>query len=255
VRGIWAGFRIQLVFYRHHPDMFIPLLTAPLYTIIFLLVVRHGGRADLSSYAVIAPVFMTLWWFALFHGGLVISTDRWESTIEALFAAPTPFPLVIFGRILAITTVGLLSFVEVWVVARYLLRIPVTVHHPGLLVLTLLVTAFAMASTALLMAGLFVLTRSAVTFANSASFPFYVLGGILVPVAFLPGWIQPVSKLVFLSWSSDLLRASLAAGPATSVPIRVGMVLLLGGAGLAGGAAMLVKILHRVRDTGELSFQ
>src|SRR5215211_1641043 len=155
--------------------MFIPLLTAPLYTIIFLLVVRHNGREDLSSYAVVAPVFMTLWWFALFHGGLVIQTDRWESTIEALFAAPTPFPLIVFGRILAVTSVGLLSFVEIWVVARYLLRMSIAVHHPALLVVTLLTTAFAMASTALLMAGLFVLTRSAVTISNSASFPFYVL--------------------------------------------------------------------------------
>lgn len=253
--GIAAGFRLQLVFYRHYPDMLIPLVTTPLFTVIFLMIVRHGGRGDLAGYAVVAPVFMSLWWFALFHGGLVIQTDRWENLIEVVFAAPTSFALIVFGRVLAVTTVGLVSFVEVWVVGRFLLGAPITIHHPGLLAATMLLTAYAMAATALLMAGVFVLSRAAVTFTNSASYPFYVLGGILVPVAFLPGWLQPVSHVVFLSWSADLLRSSLSPAAPRDAGLGLAMVFLLGCAGLVAGSAMLAKIMRRVRDTGELSFQ
>lgn len=255
MRGVWAGFRLQLWNYRTRPDMWIPLLTTPLYTIIFLMIVRHGGRADLAGYAVVAPVFMSLWWFALFHGGLVIQTERWEGTIEVLLATATPFPLIVLGRILAVTLLGMLSFVEVWVVARFVMGTSIAIHHPWLLLATALATAFAMATTALLMAGLFVLTRTAVTFTNAASFPFYVLGGILVPVALLPGWVQPLSKVVFLSWSADLLRASLAPSPVPDAAARLAMIVVLGCAGLAAGAAMLTAILRRVRNTGELSFQ
>jgi ABC-2 type transport system permease protein len=255
VRGIRAGARLQLALYRRQPDALIPLVNGPLFAIIFLMVVRHGGRPDLSGYAVVAPVFIALWWFALFHGGLVVQNDRWSNTLELHVAAPTSFAAVVFGRILTVTTVGLVSFVEVWLVARFLLRTEVAVHHPVLLTATLVVTAFAMAATALFMAGLFVLARSAVTFANSASFPFYVLGGILVPVTFLPGWIQPVSKLVFLSWSADLLRASLAPGPVPDAAFRIGMVALLGVAGFALSAVLLRRILGRVRASGELGLR
>jgi ABC-2 type transport system permease protein len=255
VRGIWAGARLQVAFYRHQPDAMIPLVNGPLFAVIFLAIVRHSGRPDLSGYAVVAPVFIALWWFTLFHGGLVVQNDRWANTLELHVAAPTSFAVVVFGRILTVTTVGLLSFVEVWVIARYLMRTPVAVHHPGLFVVTLLATAFAMAATALLMAGAFVLARNAITFANSASFPFYVLGGILVPVSFLPGWIQPVSKIVFLYWSAGLLRASLSPAPVPDAAFRVAMVILLGGSGYALSAVLLRRVLYRVRANGELGLR
>jgi ABC-2 type transport system permease protein len=255
VRGVLAGVRLQLILYRQYPDSFIPLMTAPLYTIIFVMIVRHGGRADLSGYAVVAPAFISLWWFALFHGGLVVNSDRWSQTLELHVAAPTSFPAVIFGRILTVTLVGQLSFVEVWLVGKYLLRTPIAIQHPGVLTATLLATAFAMAATALFMACLFVLVRNAFTMTNSISYPFYVLGGILVPVALLPGFVQPVSRLVFLSWSADLLRASLSAAPVADVGFRLAMIVLLGAAGFAVAADLMRRVVQRVRNTGELGLR
>jgi ABC-2 type transport system permease protein len=255
VPGIVAGFRLQMMFYRGYPQMWIPLLTAPLYTIIFTMVVRHSGRADLSSYAVVAPFFMSLWWFAIFHGGLVIQNDRWEGTLESHAAAPVGFAYSVLGRILAVMTVGLASFGEVWLFGRYVLGAPITIRHPWVLAATLLLTAFAMGTTALFFAGLFVLARSAVTFSNSASYPFYVLGGILVPVTLLPGWLQPLSRVVFLFWSARLLRASLAPAPVPGALTDLAMVAVLGCAALVLGVALLNRILRRVRGTGELTFQ
>jgi ABC-2 type transport system permease protein len=255
MRGIWTGYRLQLAFYRNYPDTFIPLLTAPLFTLIFAMIIRYNGRGDLSAYAVIAPFFMSLWWFALFHGGFAVQTDRWQGTIELQFAAPTSYPLVILGRILAVMTGGLLSFGEVWLFARYVLRVHLAVHHPVVLLVTLAATAFAMATTALFMAGLFVIARSAATFSNSASYPFYVLGGILVPVALLPGWIQPVSTVVFLSWSSSLLRKSLSPAPVSGLALGLSMIVVLGLAALGLATLLMLRIQHRVRATGELSLR
>jgi ABC-2 type transport system permease protein len=103
------------------------------------------------------------------------------------------------------------------------------------------------------MSRLLVLARNAVTFSNSASYPFYVLGGILVPVSLLPAWIRPVSSVVFLSWSADLLRATLESGPIANVAYRLGMIAFLGTCGFLVGAALLVRILQRVRGNGELA--
>jgi ABC-2 type transport system permease protein len=254
VRGFVAGFRLQISFYRQYPDMLIPLLTAPLYTIIFTMVLRHGGRVDLSAYAIVAPFFMSLWWFAIFNGGWVIQTERWEGTIDYLVAAPASFAGVVLGRIATMMVAGLVSFAEVWLVGLAL-RVDITVHHPAVFTATLLLTAFAMTTTALFLANLFVLARSAVTFSNSASYPFYVLGGILVPVALLPGWLQPFSKVVFLSWSADALRGSLAAPPVPHAGLNLVMIFLLGCAALAVASVMLGRILRKVRETGELGLR
>jgi ABC-2 type transport system permease protein len=99
---------------------------------------------------------------------------------------------------------------------------------------------------------LFVLARNATTFSNSASFPFYVLGGILVPVSVLPHWIQPLSSAVFLSWSADLLRAALRPTPMHDFAFRLGMVAFLGACGLTVGVWSMRVILVRVRASGEL---
>jgi ABC-2 type transport system permease protein len=120
-------------------------------------------------------------------------------------------------------------------------------------VLTIVATMFAMAGTAVVFAALFVMTRNAYTFTNSASFPFYVLGGVFVPIAILPGWIQPVSSVIFMSWSADLLRASLKPMPIHDFWLRLGMVVLLGAISFAIGRFVLQLVLRRMRVTGELA--
>ncbi len=252
LRGLYAGFRLQLSFFRNYPDQLIPLLTAPLYTIIFTMVVREGGREDLTGHVALAPFYMSLWWFALYSGGRVIDTERVEGTIEYLVGALTGFLSVVMGRIGTTMVTGLAAFVEVWLFARYALHADVTIHHTTVFLISLLLTLFAMAATALFLANLFVLTRSAFTFSNSASYPLYLLGGILVPVTLLPGWLQPISNAVFLSWSARLLRASLDPGPLTDPSLDLFMIFVLGAAAFAVASVMLALILRRVRQSGEL---
>src|ERR1051326_2612498 len=118
MRAFLAGARIQLRFLRAYPDSVIPFITAPLFTIIFMMIFRHAGRSDLTAYAAIAPVFIALWWLALFNAGWTITVERWNGTIEMLVAAPSSFGAVIFGRIAATTAIGTVSFFEAWLVAR-----------------------------------------------------------------------------------------------------------------------------------------
>jgi ABC-2 type transport system permease protein len=251
MRAFLAGARIQLSFFRAYPDALIPFFTAPMFSVVFQLIFKHAGRQDLTGYAAVAPVFIALWWMALFNSGWTITIERWNGTIEMLVAAPSSFAAVIFGRITATTLTGILSFGETWIVAR-LFGTTVHIEHAWAFVGTIVVTLAAMAGTAVAMASLFVLARNAVTFSNSASFPLYVLGGILVPVSMLPHWIRPVSSVVFLSWSADLMRAGLRPAPIHDFGFRLGMVALLGACGLGVGAWAMHVILRRVRGTGEL---
>lgn len=253
MRGFLAGARLERWIVRGNPDALIPFFTAPLFTIIFLMIVRRGGRQDLQPDALLAPVLMTLWWFALYHGGTLIAGDRWQGMLEWILAAPATLATVLLGRISFTMAIGSIGFFEVWGVGRVVFGVSFPFEHPLALALALLATLFAMAATSTLIAALFVLTRNAFAFANSASFPFYVLGGVFVPVALLPGWIRPVSSAVFMSWCADLLRASLRSAPIHDFWGRLAIVLAFGVVTFALGRLILVYVLRRMRTTGELA--
>ncbi|MBA2384251.1 MAG: ABC transporter permease [Actinobacteria bacterium] len=254
MRVFGAAVRLQLRIVRSDPDHLMPLVTVPLFSVTFLAIVRHAGRDDLTGYALLAPVLIALWQLSLLDSGEVIAEDRWQGVLEAVLAAPANIAVVVVGRVFAVTGVSLLAFVEVWLVARVLFGVAIEIHHPLVFALTLAASVVAMSGTALIMAGLFVLARSARTFQNSLSYPFYVLGGVLVPVSFLPDWLEPVSSAVFLSWSADLLRDSLQPDAVSDVLARVTMILALGAAGAAAGGLLLRFILRRVRRTGSLAY-
>jgi ABC-2 type transport system permease protein len=253
MRGFVAGLRLELRIVRASPDALIPLFTAPLFTIIFLAIVRHGGRQDLQPDALMAPVLMTLWWFALFQGGKLVTDDRWQGILEWVLAAPVGLASVILGRVASIMFLGMFGFFEVWGIGELMFGVGIPFEHPLELALTLIATVFAMSGTAVAFAALFVLTRNATTFTNSASFPFYVLGGVFVPIAILPGWIRPLSSAIFMSWSADLLRASLKPAQIGDFWGRLGMVVLLGLVSFTIGRAVLAVVLRRMRVTGELA--
>ncbi len=252
MKGFLAGARLQAAILRAEYDVILPFFTAPLFTIIFLMIVRHGGRDDLQPDALIAPVLMTMWWLALFQGGNFVTSDRWQGVLEWALATPVGLPAVLLGRIGGIMLFSLVGFFEVWGVGELVFGVGIPLDHPLELALTLLATVFAMSGTAVAFAALFVLTRNAITFMNSASFPFYVLGGVFVPIAILPGWIQPLSSAIFMSWSADLLRASLKPEHVHDFWGRLGMVMLLGAISFAVGRAVLNLVLRRMRVTGEL---
>ena len=253
MRVYLAGWRMQLQSMRGNPDWFLTLLLAPLQTVVFVTIFQQAGRGDLTAYGILAPALIALWGLSLQTSGELITTERENGSIEGLLAARGRFDVLMLGRISAVTALALLAFVESWLVGWLLTGELLPIAHPLVFGLTVVVTTVAMTGWAGVMASVFVLARSARTFQNALSYPFYVLGGILVPVALLPEWLQPVTRLVFLSWSSDLFRDSLGAAPVEALLPRLAIVVLLGAAGYLLGHRLLHQALRRVRTTGSLA--
>ncbi len=251
---LWRSFLLQLHVIRKNPDYFLGLAIAPLSAVIFLSVVRHAGREDLVPFALVAPVLMALWRTSIMASGEIINEDRGLGTMEPTIAAPAAYPTAVLGRIAAVSAVGLLGLPEVWLVARVVFGIPITVDHPLVFLLSLVAAAFAMSGTAVVMAAVFCLGRSSRIFQQTLTYPFYVLGGVLVPVSVLPFWARPFSRMVFLSWTADLLRASLSPAPVPDVALRLAVIVGLGIAGFVGGTALLRRVLDRVRRLGTITY-
>jgi ABC-2 type transport system permease protein len=252
MRPFLAGFRLQIQVIRSDPDYVMPLVTVPLFTVVFLAIVEHAGRSDLTGYAVLAPVLIALWALSLYVSGEIVDSDRAQGVLESAVAAPSAFPLVLLARVLAVTTVALLAVPEVWLVARLLFDVRLEVHHPGAFAATLALTVLATSGAGVIMASVFVAARSVRNFQNSLTYPVYVLAGVFVPVSALPDWIEPLSWAIFLSWSADLLRDALAPNAIPHLVPRLAAVVSLGLGNFVVGYLVLTRMIRRVRVTGTL---
>jgi ABC-2 type transport system permease protein len=253
-RALVASFRLQLWIALRNPGEFMVLLTVPMLTGIFLSLSLAAGREQAVVNAVLAPGLIGLWFVALDLGASVVRHDRWNARLELLITSRSSLATVIFGRLLAAVCVGGLAFVESWLAAVLFFGVTVPLASPVVFAVALVATCFAAAGTATLIAGAFVLSRNLPLFHHVLTYPYYILGGVLVPVAFLPGWLGPVSEVVFLSWSADLLREAMSRPSVPDWGARTAVVLLLGAAALLAGYRLVGVVVERVRTTASAGY-
>lgn len=253
-RVVLAAAQLQLAESRRSPAHLLILITSPLFAAMFLSITQSGGGDSAVLNALFAPALIAIWFLALDLGGSIISTERWLGTLEGLISSPARLGSVVFGRIVTVVLIAALTFAESYAVARWGFGVQIHVVHAPLFAATLVVTLFAMASTATALAGLFVLSRKVQLFQNSLTYPFYILGGVIVPVSLLPLWVEPIARVFFLSWSSDLVRASLRPGEPTGWAWQLAIVAGLGVGTLLGSTVLIRRVVERVRRTGSAAY-
>lgn len=253
LRVIGAAAKVQWNTSMRAPEHMLIVITAPLFSVIFLSIVKQAERPDLIANAVLGTGLVGIWFVAVDVAGGVIQNERWMSTLDLVLAAPRSFALVVCGRILPVMAIGSITLVEAWAVAYFGFDVELPMRHPGIAAAVLILTLLATACTATMLAALFVLSRDTMIFQNSLSYPFYILGGLVFPLSLLPGWIQPLGRLVFLSWASDLLRDSATQDSVTNLLPRMGALAGLGAIALGLGVVLIGKAADRARRTGSVS--
>lgn len=245
-----AGARFQALLLRRSPAELMALFTVPFFSLAFAAIVIHAGRADLAPYAVLGPAVIAIWGMALNVSGDIIDSERFNATFEATLATPASVALLILGRVSTVTLVSLISIPESAGIAWAAFGVRLRLADPALFAVTLLLTAIATVGAASSFASLFVLARSARTFQNSLSYPFYILSGAVVPISLLPGWLQPATKIVFLSWSASLLRHALTGSSMSGQGFALAALTLLGVLSYVTSYWLMTVVLRRTRIAG-----
>jgi ABC-2 type transport system permease protein len=236
---------------RNIEDLF-PILTIPLASFAAFAILQHSGRDDLAGYALVSAVLMTVGQMGFFIGSEILANEREGQVLELVVASPTSYYIPLLARITLLTGTGIVGFFESWIIARLFFGITITVHHPAILISTLVLTIFAGAVTSLITSTVYCFAKTTRTYQNAIAGPLYLLGGVLVPVTFLPDFVQPFSRLIFLFWSADLLRDSLQPAPVANVAGRSAAIVALGLAGGAVGWYLFNRLLNHLRREGTL---
>jgi ABC-2 type transport system permease protein len=249
---VLAGLRLQWRLFRRNPGYLLHFMTLPFFSAIFISGVLQAGKTSLLGYAVLGPAMIGLWVVSLDLGGSIINLERMQQTFELQVIAPGSFTRVLLGRILTVTGIGMFTFIESVLFARIAFGVNTYIAQPLPLALTLVVTAVAMAGTSTAMAAVFVASRDAVFYGNALGYPFYILGGVVVPVTLLPLWIRPLSWLTYLYWSSALLRDSLTTAPISQLGWKLLAVLGVGLISFAVGLHVTGRLINRLRQQGTI---
>jgi ABC-2 type transport system permease protein len=249
---VLAGLRLQWRLFRRNPGYLLHFMTLPFFSAIFISGVLQAGKTSLLGYAVLGPAMIGLWVVSLDLGGSIINLERMQQTFELQVIAPGSFTRVLLGRILTVTGIGMFTFIESILFARIAFGVDTYIAQPLPMALTLVVTAVAMAGTSTAMAAVFVASRDAVFYGNALGYPFYILGGVVVPVTLLPLWVRPLSWLTYLYWSSALLRDSLTAAPISQLGWKLLAVLGVGLISFAVGLYVTGRVINRLRQQGTI---
>jgi ABC-2 type transport system permease protein len=230
------------------------MLMAILQPIVFATIAFYmfeaGRQEETLLYAALGAGLMGIWSTTLFGSGGVIQWERWQGTLEILVAAPAPFVLVVLAMTLATSTTGCYALLATLLWGKLLFGIPFTLAHPLLFFVAVPVTVVALGLMGLLLASTFVLYRYANALSNLLEYPVWLVTGLLVPVALLPGWVAPLSWILAPTWGVRAVReAALGGSPLAAI----GMCVLLGVAYLGLGALFLRLFERLARERATLS--
>ena len=179
-----------------------PLFTATLTYFIY------GGQSPerVFQYAVLGSGFMGLWSSIVFSSASDLTRERYYGTLESIFTSPTPFAVILMGKILGNTIWGVISMAMAFVYLKILFGIELPRLSVTRLSATLLIVIFAICVFAFLLALLFTLTKYSNTIMNVIEYPIFLLCGFVFPISILPGWLSWISYILPPTWAIEALR-------------------------------------------------
>lgn len=185
---------------------FIILISPLLYATIAIFVYGSASSERILHYVVLGSGFMSLWSSIVYSSASDINRERFYGTLEIIFVAPVSFSIVLIGKIIANTLLGLLSMVISYVYLISLFGVKIVWHHPLLFLGSILFVIIALSVFSFSLALIFTLSRQAEALMNFIEFPIFLICGFMFPVAILPDWVKPISYLLPPTWAIELLR-------------------------------------------------
>jgi ABC-2 type transport system permease protein len=228
----------------------VSLIQPVIFASIAFYMFRAGGRAPTLLYAALGAGLMGIWSSTLFGSGGAIQWQRWQGTLELIVVVPPPLLQVLLPLTVATSVVGLYSIVATLAWGMVFFGMPLTLVHPFMFAIALIVTVIGLGLLGLVLASTFVLYRHANALSNLLEYPVWLTTGVLVPLSLLPGWTHLIGWVLAPTWGIKALRSAALGGDPL---VGIGMCLVLGSAYLLIGGVCLAHFERLARDRGTLS--
>ena len=254
-RAALASFRLTARLRVVSPWSYLNWLVFPLLFAALGLYVLGGASASSSHlvYGVLGGGLIGYWSVAYIDAGNGIQDERWNGTLEQIFATPTPLVVVLLGKVLGGLMFGLLSFLPTAAFAYLGFHAVLPALDPWPFVISLAILTFTFFCIAITLAPLFALWRWAFSMINGFELGVYVLCGFMFPIAVLAPWAQGIAGLLAPTWAVRALYASTVTSGPHDFAQWWGIAIGLSLAYLVGAYFLYALVEREARVSGELA--
>ena len=174
-----------------------------------LFVLDHPGTSATQwTYGVLGGGLVGYWGVTYIDAGNGIQLERWNGTLEQVFAVPTPLWVIVLGKALGGLVWGMLSFVPTIALGYIGFHALVPNVDAGHFAVSFAVLTFSFLAVALSLSPVFAMWRWAFSMVNGFEFGTYVFCGLMFPITVLPGWGQVIAAMLAPTWAVRALYAS-----------------------------------------------
>ena len=223
-----------------------PLIYATMAYFLF----QRGTDPETLVAAAVGSALMGIWSLTTTAAAAALHRQRRLGVLELLVASPTPLWAVVAPITIAIAAVGIYSLVTSLLYVRLLFGVPVEVDDWLAFALATPPAIVSIGMLGFLFSAAFVRFRAAWQVGNLFEFPVWTACGFLVPLAVLPGWVEPLAWMLAPTWGMNALRDAALGGSAWD---DVAMCLALSVVYGAIGAVLLRVFLRSARAKATLA--
>ena len=251
LRVLWFGLGLHFKMLSRSPfDMFVVVASPLIFATLAYFLFRNGNGQPLLV-AALASGVMGIWSSTTAQGAGALQTQRRLGILELLVASPTPFWAVVLPISVAISAIGVYSLAIGLVYVRVLFGVAISIRSWLAFAVAVPAAIGSIGCLGFLFASALVRYRSAFMLGNLFEWPVWMISGLLIPVAVLPGWLQPASWLFAPTWGMRALRHSaLGIG---SPWLDIAVCALLSAAYLVLGTLCLRYFLRSARARATLA--
>ena len=252
MRVIGLGLVLQFKHLTRNPfDVMTTAIWPLVYASLAYFMFRAGNEPASLLLASLGATMMGIWSVTTVGAADAIQRQRWAGVLELLVAAPTPFWAVLIPITIATSAIGVYSLVSTLLWGRFLFGIPIHLEQPLIFALAIIPTIVSIGLLGFLMASVVVRFRAGWAVGNMFEYPVWIVTGLLIPVALLPGWAEPVSWVLAPTWGMRALSDAAFVGG--SPVFDIVMCVVLGAAYIVIGAVLLDRFLESARRRATLS--
>lgn len=182
-----------------------PFLSA----ITFYFIYKGNSDETIISYVFLGTAITSMWSSISFSSAGDIDRERFMGALEVIFSAPTPFRIIMFGKVIGNTILGIASMLLSFLVVTLLFGSRFSPVHPMWFMVSMLLGIISFIFIALLLSGLLAISRNTRVLMNCIDFPVFILCGTYFPIDVLPAWIQPLSYILSPTYVLKLARMSI----------------------------------------------
>ena len=202
------------------------IFVVPLTQMVFFAYVVQlgGGGAAQIAFTAVGNAVATVTYSSVFSVCQTTDSEKQQGTMEHLLVTPTNRLALYFGRGLIPILISLATVAVGLLYAHTLYGVAIPLASLPSLVISVVLTAFAMVGFGLLLGGVALYLRTSIILGNIFLFIGLLLSGINFPLSSLPLPLQWVGDALPLTWGVAAIRAALAGESIGALAVLWGAV-------------------------------